>query len=349
LSLRTGSSTLPGVARLEITLSRSSCPRSNMALFEAVLQKVLDLGVSLEVTFDFREHPPGAAFTSRFARIRRRHSARWCRQVVSAALIIKDNIFAAVAGPVSRFMELCKLGAPVLVCHAKGSADEFFRAGHREPGPGPGPRAARGSAEPHAAAGFVSLVEITEFPEYLLARVESWRGSDERVSVEGAPPHSVAHVMPNGDVRVIQSAPQDIMFEIEPGTTGELPAQCPGPGALLRNAAALKFTCDMDRLMPFAGAHFHAGELVVDADAESAQRVLGEADSQNGIISEDCMRGIQEFLLDCADCIISLGVPGWSCHHFEQGAQGTSAADDDVDFRDHAFYKLSAARGGCKS
>jgi hypothetical protein len=106
-----------------------------------------------------------------------------------------------------------------------------------------------------------------------------------RSSSGGSLPKTRAfHTLPNGDVRVIQTPPQDLIRAVvlhdneedESGRGDEPKTVFPSASEMLITEATaaitLMFECTIQQLKLFTGAHFHIGELVVDADLSSIVR-----------------------------------------------------------------------------
>merc|ERR1719265_1401296 len=80
------------------------------------------------------------------------------------------------------------------------------------------------------------------------------------------PLESTVHVLPNGDMRVIQSPDNDV---IQKGDDKETTSFRVGETSM----SALKLEGKQHDLEKLIGAHFHIGELIVDADIESENRM----------------------------------------------------------------------------
>jgi len=164
------------------------------------------------------------------------------------ALLIRSNIFVECArGVIGSFIKMWLPGCPAIVCHSEHIASEFFMANTTS------------SVIGHE---FVSVVNVQEDSSDVaclafLAPLLPW----DAPNMEGT-----LHVLPNGDVRVIQSPADDVMM----CSPSEEAMHTTGDSAL----SALKFECSERELMQLIGAHFHIGELITDADIESRNRKL---------------------------------------------------------------------------
>jgi hypothetical protein len=191
----------------------------------------------------------------------------------SAAVLVRGNIFVeATISLLRRFLDVLapSPSCPFLVCHSEAAAEEFFRV-------------AIGAATPC----FVSVVGVqpmrktsngSETCVASLAPLSKATCGNLKTHAE-AP--STYHMLPNGDVRVIQSPPCDIVMG-QPVTSvpeegiADVPTKTGSAGALCRgdlpSVAALLFKGPTESLRRLIGAHFHVGELVADAEMESLSR-----------------------------------------------------------------------------
>lgn len=287
VSLAAGAST--GVTSLRILICIHGLPSRQVGkdadhLF-ATLERALSDGVELVVTYDFRGLPAARVLTQGLATM---HSlcngerAHLLRRAKSAAMLVKENIFfQATVGFVGSFVQVLGPGCPILVCHNEVAAEDFFRI-----------RA--GAAVPST---FVSVVgvDVTRSGEACVASLAPLeplagaRSAHPAAAKLHAEAPSTYHMLPNGDVRVIQSPPRDIIMgkvaeELngEDLTYSETAAKCASYGALgsgnLPALAGLLFVGSTgDSLRHLIGAHFHVGELVVDAEAESFSRRMSKS------------------------------------------------------------------------
>lgn len=276
-SFRKGDPLLPGLASVHIRLHGQQ-PGSEWLI--ANLDKVLHLGMDFVVTYDFRNQTPAPKFTEALASFWQERRKELGQQLKSAALLVKDSLFdTAMQNPISGFVQACSSGCPLLVCHGEAAAEEFFRAGARSPP----------QTEDTTATPFVSVVDVQEALQQgssgadtssciaSLAPLQS-RGS----SAGGYENAHTFHRLPNGDVRVIQSPPGDIVLQGDAWRRQNGGKPQPGEDAVAEphpvapNAdsavAALKFECPREQLQQFIGTHFHFGELVIDAEFEAASR-----------------------------------------------------------------------------
>uniref|UniRef100_A0A7S4SVR6 Uncharacterized protein n=1 Tax=Alexandrium monilatum TaxID=311494 RepID=A0A7S4SVR6_9DINO len=283
LSLRSGGPALPGLACLDIRLNNTM--RRNLEWLFQRLITVLSLGIDFVVTYDFRSQPPAPTFTQALAEFWKEHEDQCAQRLKSTALLVKDSIFdTAMQRPIGGFIQACALGCPFLVCHGQAAAQEFFQAG------------ASKASQTQEIAGlpFVSVVDVQEAPQPATARpglleagaascIASLAPLRPRSPLGGAYQDAhTFHMLPNGDVRVIQSPPGDVVLQggswHQQGEGKRPPRQgaADSSAALASNGAsvvaALKFACPRDQLQQLIGAHFHLGELVIDAEIESASR-----------------------------------------------------------------------------
>lgn len=294
LSFRSFGPALPDVACLQIRLSSRKQPRLKWLLTE--LARVLNFGVDFVVTYDFRSQSPVPSFTEGLADFWKQHREQCAGHLKSTALLVKDSIFdTATQSGISCFIQACALGSPFVVCHGEAAAEEFFKAGASRP-----PRARDAADVP-----FVSVVDVQAAPQHTapqgagaflepsciasLAPLRRRAGRAEDYSEA----HTF-HMLPNGDVRVIQSPPRDVVLRMDTvSTEGEQAGQRattepPRPDSHAASrctssaVAALKFECPREQLQTLIGAHFHLGELVIDAEIESASRCNPRRSSKSG-------------------------------------------------------------------
>jgi len=238
-------------------------PNEDAELLLAALERVLSTQTDFAVTCDFQNGQPPPKLATSLDRFVHENKDRWARYATSMALLIRSNIFVECArGVIGTFMKLLLPGCPAIVCHCEDIACEFFMA------------ATSSSAIGHE---FVSVVKIQEDSptnvtaagtSYCLAFLAPLLKELDASNIE-----STLHVLPNGDVRVIQSPADDVMMRggsLAGKPTGGAAMHTIGdcPSAL----SALKFEgCKRD-LAKLIGAHFHIGELIADSEVESLNR-----------------------------------------------------------------------------
>jgi len=281
-----------GVACLKIRPSRLGCrgldPGGAAALESLVsgLGSVLGAGLGIAVTYDFRDQGPSPRFTQAMASFCLAHARAWGERLRSTALLVKENIFSAVAqGPVHSFMRVCPLGGSFVVCHGEAVAQDF----HRAAAPvceQPARRRARSSSDCSQTNPFVSVKEVLEGgPSACMVSLEPFacksRAGDAGEGDAGEATTSASlqahtfHMQTNGDVRVIQTPAQSVVVGSARATSKEEPRWARATsGEVGKDLAALRFHRPMEELRHLAGAHFHAGELVVDAEAEALNREM---------------------------------------------------------------------------
>jgi len=290
----------PGVSHLWVTPGRCGCTRDGGEGFLAALRRVLASGENFAVTYDFRSCMPDPDFTRGLAEFCKEHLELWADRVKSAALLVQDNVLEAAAqGPVAKFLRACPCppGCPFVLCHSAGMVEEFFQA-------------CLGPAMPYIGAQFLSVVDVLDDPR---TPTSSWKpGNKARACLASlAPSPSLAevgtqaqmlHVLPNGDTRVIQSPPQDVVvtsdsrrasLSVHEDVKPLSPELGGGIGEELTTLAALAFDCPREQLRQIVGAHFHVGELAVDAETDSLLRSPGRRrpDSRSAERSDDTCAG----------------------------------------------------------
>jgi len=239
------------------------------------LRRLLSAGSRFAVTYDFRRHLPDREFTNGLAEFYQAHVEQWADHLQSAALLIQENILAAVIqGPVASFLRACPLGCPFVVCHNAGMAEEFIQACLGMP----------------AAAPFLSVVDVLDDPRPASACGKMCKPRSCLASLApllpriGLPMEAhMLHELPNGDTRVIQSPPQDVVVRAgsEHASEGQwavddevkpLASAFTDETEDIATMAALAFDCPREELQQLVGAHFHVGELTVDAESEAFPR-----------------------------------------------------------------------------
>lgn len=245
---------------------------------KATLNEVQNSGVDFATTFDFRDKPMpnmkllGAAF----ADCCDKRAKTWARRSKSVAILISGNLLAMVAaGAIAKFIEVCGLSVcPIVICHQDAVASEFFK------------NVALGDLAAPCISSFVSVTGLRDVGTSCYSYLCPWNpwgqsssgigrgsaGKDARGAVKA--PRISMHTLDNGDVRVIQSPPSDLMpsMKQEPtkprmvGTaTGGREAHAP----LHQLIEGVVFRCTARTIHNLIGINFHLGELVIDADFES--------------------------------------------------------------------------------
>jgi hypothetical protein len=220
------------------------------------LDGVFNLDVDFAVTCDLRLGHPSAQLAISIGRFLQHNHGRWSRHVMSMAVLITGNIFVAFAqGVLVKILTMWFPSCPAIVCHCEYIAKEFFVA-H--------------TSNSSIGREFVSVVKVRQecvdlcdekdYCSAFVAPLRPWEVNHVSSSIE-----STIHILPNGDLRVIQSPADDIIRD----TTKELPKGCAG-----KALSALKFEGMERDLAPLIGTHFHIGELIADADIESEARHL---------------------------------------------------------------------------
>lgn len=276
-----GGDALPGLAKLTMaTHSRERLGTSARALMSlrSMLKRALVAKADFVMIFDFRHGLPDAQMMEGLLQFCEAHKTAIASKAKAVALLIKDNIFDAVAqGSVGKCVRACLPGCPSLVCHDEAAARDFFLA-------------STGDAAGRCGA-FVSVVDVLESPqqcprvdsrgEQLVASLAPLRSPSrsqspsrfqaERVTAKAAP---TFHTLPNGDVRVIQSPSRDVILSearSDWSSRGSTSSGSLSDGEL-PDVAALRFRCSRKMLQELVGAYFHVAELVVDAEDEATQR-----------------------------------------------------------------------------
>lgn len=284
----------PGVANLWVT--PGSCGGQEDTFLTA-LQRLLLTGEGCIVTYDFRSCMPSEAFTRGLAEFFRARLELWADRVKSVAVLLQDNVLeAAVTGPVASFLRACPrpTGCPFVLSHSTGMVEEFFQVCLNP-----------GIAKLGDEAQFWSVVDVLDDPR---SPPSFWHPEVKSCLASLAPSHGpkkagnraqMLHVLPNGDTRVIQSPPQDVVVKTHPRRRSwkveeEVQHLLPEwQEADLTTMAALAFDCPREELQQLVGAHFHVGELTVDAEVPDAPWRCGpQAD------------GFEEF--SCADGLVLL-------------------------------------------
>lgn len=251
ISFHLDSAALPGLGVLEITLRKNHGWNWSSTWLSTLMERVAGSGLDFVVLCDFRSKEAGVDVADGLAPLWRDYAHLWGARVKSAALLIEENLFhAAASRPVRSFLQACAPGCPFVVCHGKAAAQEFFRAGLQA-------QKERRQGE----APFVSVVGVQEeadkTPGMCLASLAPLRPGS------GAAAHTF-HMLPNGDVRVIQSAPGECLVKEEAPESDATPK--------LKEFGSLKLHYSVEKLQKLIGTYFHIGELVIDAELESILR-----------------------------------------------------------------------------
>jgi len=325
LSLKQGDTNLSGIAVLEIRMRSCRAFRIKQVILDwllPVLLRVLNMNIDFVIRYDFRDQRPTPSFAQGLAAFIDDNAEQFAERLKSAVVLIEDTIFVAAAqGLVGSFIKACLPGCPCLICHGEAAAQEFFRTSVGSTSVELNP----------TTVPFVSVAGVKEaplrpsrddslaMPAYLaslkplqpnLDTIGSTTDAGNGCHAEAS--HTV-HMLPNGDVRVIQSPPHDLVIrasspdcptdetskdeqpkdeEVKPLASGIFSATD------LSAVAALKFECSRDQLDKLVGAHFHMGEIMIDAEIESythQARALSGTFKDLGVMG--CLKGIQLTML----------------------------------------------------
>lgn len=272
-----------------------------MEWFKAAVQRVLDTDLDFVAEFDFRSELPQPPFAEALTRVLKAYGTRWSKHLKRVALLTEENILRVAAEePIGQIVEACAPDCPLVICHGKAAAEAFLTSG-RDTGT-PFVSVVEVLDKPQGKAN--RLCQIERLPETSLSELnsESFCLASLKLSQTGRPGRpsvQAFHTMPNGDVCVIQSPPLDCMISLEPdspmgGMSSDrfLNASAEELG---RPYAALKFRCPRERLAQLIGAHFHVGELMIDAEMDSITRQTSKsssADSSQHRSLQGCLKGI---------------------------------------------------------
>jgi len=319
VALRSPAEGLPGAARLEIrprASAASPSPLDPVRLADA-LRRVVNFEVDFVMLLDFQERPPSPDLAQGLAEFCREAGEAWRLRLRAAALLIKDNILrSATRLPVCGFLSACPLACPLVLCRGEAAAAAFFRAGLRHDASG---------AAGASGSSFVALVDAQDCPAKApparapgasclapaascLARLAPMAHRDPSFSQA----HTF-HVLPNGDVRVIQSPSKDMVFaehartghttagsndKVAPLTAGSRTSLGADMGAL----GAIRFECSKEQLRHLLGAHLDIGELLADREAvphRAAGPQAAATEGARGLPATCCARlhsGLRGFL-----------------------------------------------------
>jgi len=325
LSLKQGDQNLLGIAVLEIRMRSCRTFRIKQTILDwlqPVLSRVLNMNIDFVIRYDFRNQHPTPSFAQGLAAFIDDNAEQFADRLKSAVVLIEDTIFVTAAqGLVGSFIKACLPGCPCLICHGEAAAQEFFQTSvgstsvELNPAPAPfvsvaGVREAplhpsRNDSVPMPAC-LASLQPFLPNLGMLGSATNAGNGGHAKV------PHTV-HMLPNGDVRVIQSPPRDLVIR---GSSPDFPtdeiskdkqpnddqvkplASAIFSGTDLSAVAALKFECPRDQLDKLVGAHFHIGELMIDAEIEShTHQARGFSGTFKDFGVMGCLKGIQLMVL----------------------------------------------------
>lgn len=265
--------------------------RSDTKLLVSSLEQVLCAEDDWAVTYDFRLAQP----TPSVAKVFEQNRERLARHAKTVALLISDNIYEAGAKTISgRIIRSFLPGCPAIVCHCEHIAKEFF------------------SESSAISNEFVSVVAIKEGKDDSQAAGPSGPLSHAvikpTVRKSGSEVDATMHILPNGDVRVIQTPASDVVKckEIYGKQHKAVGLQLKSTGRS-STLAAITFKCRKEHLEPLIGTHFHVGELIADAEAESTGR-------QQSVLKVHCKAEASPQPLETRSCFTSaLHAILWMC------------------------------------
>lgn len=267
-------------------------------VLSSMLLTVLSTSSHFAVLYDFRSQAPELCFVDSLGLLWKEHSHIWAGRMKFAALLVTDNLFHAAAsgGVVALLQAQQALSCPFVVCHAKAAAEEFFRVGLDD----------LQADEPDVQrdAPFVSVVEVEDDVN---ASAHACSPGGCRACLAPLRPGSgdaehTFHMLPNGDVRVIQSAPGAVVVKREaPKQLGPKAAGAKACGASATSTMrSVKFQYSTERLRKLIGTYFHVGELVIDAEYDSFLRCGAGAIRAPLLapqkVSRGCLGGVQSLL-----------------------------------------------------
>lgn len=251
---------------------------------KALLHQVQTSALDFVTTFDFRDQPrPDMRLLGPvFADFYKKLSKAWTRRSTPVALVIRGNVFSTVAnGAMAKFVEVCGLDVcPMVMCHEDSVAIDFFR------------HLVLGDTDAPSISSFVSVMGPrdvgTRCYSFLCQAIPSsqsnsgiGRGSDLEDPVKA--PRMSMHMLDNGDLRIIQSPPSDLMVMNEVLTKPQVVQPKPPAGSDRQNAIeGVFFRCTARTMKKLVGISFSLVELVIDADSESCFQ-KGEDITANGI------------------------------------------------------------------
>lgn len=284
---------IPGMPHLRFSFNSKGNPKAGSSedinQIKAVLNQVRSCGVDFVTTFDFREQqrPNMRLLAPALATFSDKKSKTWAGGSQAVALLTAGNIFANVAnGAIASFVEVSGLHvSPLVMCHQDNIAADFFK------------EVVYNNASKSCPSSFVSVKGLKDLgssgcysclcPWNPSRQSNAGKGHDaggkEQASVEA--PRMAMHTLDNGDVRVVQSPPSDLMVvrrqlttlgitstaanSKEASTTG---SQQKSTGDGERNANAIEgvfFKCTSRTIKSLLGISFHICEMMIDADSES--------------------------------------------------------------------------------
>lgn len=269
----------------------SSCKATN-SVFE-IIDAAFAEGLSLAVTFDLRSshlgdftrtttttwNMPSNAERLRVFFEKEPRASIYLRRARLASVLFKGSLFkettVVLLGSVTKTLQF---SCPLIFSHSRTTAKEFFLA-------------AVGAADDIGIGigGYVSVVGLKGAERHLTPEMEETcvasvaplsKKADlfKSHSNAKAETSTIQHMLPNGDVRVIQSAPEDYIVtttsqgglcniseqeEMVNDEEVKPPGSSPSGGAF--SALLLKGPAESLRLL--IGAHFNVAELLIDADA----------------------------------------------------------------------------------
>eukprot|EP00930_Biecheleria_cincta_P036211 TRINITY_DN24846_c0_g1_i1.p1 TRINITY_DN24846_c0_g1~~TRINITY_DN24846_c0_g1_i1.p1 ORF type:complete len:354 (+),score=66.12 TRINITY_DN24846_c0_g1_i1:56-1117(+) len=303
LSFREGGPGLHGLGVLEISprsqgKSEAEGERRSSLVLSSMLLRVLSTSSNFAVLYDFRSQAPELRFVDSLCLLWKEHAHMWAGRMKFAALLVTDNLFHAAAsgGVVDLLQAQQALSCPFVLCHAKAAAEEFFRVGLYD--------LQADEPDVQGDAPFVSVVEVED--DVNASPHACFRGGCRACLAPLRPGSGDAehtfHMLPNGDVRVIQSAPGDVVVKRE--APKELGPKAAGDkvcgAAATATMRSVKFQYSTERLRKLIGMYFHLGELVIDAEYDSILR-CGAGAIQTPLItpekaSRGCLGGMQSLL-----------------------------------------------------
>lgn len=270
----------------------------------SALRRVLDSDTPFVATLDFRgygsEATKGgceAGWAKDLRDFCAKHSAEWNRSLQAAAVLMEARLFEVAArGSVGAFCQAALAPSPFVICHSESVAAEYFRAtldgdealASIMPVP-PSMIACPPEYRPPSPLDFVAIAGVFEVPTARKSRggtrttaIASLKPllppQLEGLVAPGTPPQDVEapsvqvrpvyNVLPNGDVRVVQSPARDVLLMPRADTVAAEAMKAVADSTI----SALKFECAAATLQLLVGAHLHLGELMIDAEVESMRR-----------------------------------------------------------------------------
>mmetsp|Transcript_7832 Transcript_7832/g.14236 ORF Transcript_7832/g.14236 Transcript_7832/m.14236 type:complete len:403 (-) Transcript_7832:63-1271(-) len=280
---------LPGTPHLRFSFNsgvKAGTPEE-IDQIKAVLNQVQKSGEDFVTTFDFREHqrPNMRLLGPALATFSDKKAKTWARRCRAVALVTEGNVFASMAnGAVASFVEGAGLSvSPLVMCHQDNIAAEFFK------------EVADSNVSGACTSSFVSVTGVQDLASGCYSflcpcnpsrQSNSGKGQDavgkEQASVEA--PGMAMHTLDNGDVRVIQSPPSDVMVlrqhlakvgirstaaNTKEASTDKQQRQATNSGQNANAIEGVFFKCTSRTIKCLLGISFHLGEMLIDADSES--------------------------------------------------------------------------------